>query len=209
MQVVWTNYAYDSFLVISNGNSHMGAGVIPLTVHDKEVLFLFQKTFTGRKVGTLIDFGGGLGHGEDYRDTAVREFVEETETMYFEDDLQRAQRSIDRIQAQVQTVNRLFEQTLTRFPHWWRPRLSIDPAKPKDWRTYFIQFPYRDVNALNIEWASDNSGRFKKRRELVWVSATRLLDLYAHQPEGLWKRVRQLEDASNLVREIHSTLVNG
>ena len=34
----------------------MGAGVIPLAVKDGEVLFLFQKTFTGRKAGQLIDF---------------------------------------------------------------------------------------------------------------------------------------------------------
>ena len=65
----------------------MGAGVIPFTVIDDEVYFLFQKTFTGRKVGYLIDFGGGLGEGEEYRETAVREFVEETETMYFSNDV--------------------------------------------------------------------------------------------------------------------------
>lgn len=184
----------------------MGAGVIPLAVHNEEVWFLFQKTFSGRKVGTLIDFGGGLGHAEGYRDTAIREFVEETETMYFEDNLQHAYRSPDRIQQQIELVNGLFEQTLGQFPHWWRPRMSLNPAKPKDWRTYFIQFPYRDVSALNREWATDSTGRFKKRRELVWVTAEQLLEMYTHRPEALWKRVRQLENAGNLVHEIDAVL---
>ncbi|MEJ1297822.1 MAG: hypothetical protein RPU64_04340, partial [Candidatus Sedimenticola sp. (ex Thyasira tokunagai)] len=34
----------------------MGAGVIPFAVNDGEVYFLFQTTFSGRKVGHLIDF---------------------------------------------------------------------------------------------------------------------------------------------------------
>lgn len=185
----------------------MGAGVIPLVVKDSEVFFLFQKTFTGRKVGYLIDFGGGLGEGEDYRATAVREFVEETETMYLADDLSHAHRSEERINEQVVRVNELFERTLSLYPHWWRRRLSMDSEKPKDWLTYFIEFPYRDISKLNREWELDTSGRFKKRRELEWVTADRLLEIYAESPDALWKRVRQLEDAGTLIREIKSTLV--
>ena len=61
----------------------MGAGVIPFCVKDGQVLFLFQKTFSGRKAGHLVDFGGGGERGESHRQTAIREFIEETETMYF------------------------------------------------------------------------------------------------------------------------------
>jgi hypothetical protein len=185
----------------------MGAGVIPLSVHEGEVLFLFQKTFSGRKVGTLIDFGGGLGEGEDHRATAVREFVEETETMYLEEDLALAYRTQTRIEQQVAQVQALFEQTLSRYPHWWRKRQSLDPHKPKDWRTFFIEFPYRDITSMNHAWKDDTSGRFKKRRELVWVTASSLLDIYAHSPDDLWKRVRQLEQAETLIHEIQSSLL--
>ncbi|MCW8963647.1 MAG: NUDIX domain-containing protein [Gammaproteobacteria bacterium] len=185
----------------------MGAGVIPLTVYQGEVLFLFQKTFTGRKVGHLIDFGGGLGDGEDYRSTAVREFVEETETMYLADDLKVARRSEERIRQQIKDVDELFEQTLTAHPHWWRRRQTDNPEKPKDWRTYFIEFPWRDISALNSEWESDTSGRFKKRRELVWVEGERLLDIYMHTPDLLWKRVRQLEQAQPLIHDIRTSLL--
>ena len=184
----------------------MGAGVIPLAVKDGEVLFLFQKTFTGRKVGYLIDFGGGLGDGEDYRATAVREFVEETETMYLADDLGVARRSEDRLREQITLVADIFERTLSAHPHWWRRRDPGNPEKPRDWRTYFIEFPYRDISALNSEWKSDTSGRFKKRRELIWMTADGLLELYARSPDELWKRVRQLENAETLIRDIKASL---
>jgi 8-oxo-dGTP pyrophosphatase MutT (NUDIX family) len=184
----------------------MGAGVIPLAVKDKEVLFLFQKTFTGRKVGYLIDFGGGLGDGEDYRTTAVREFVEETETMYLADDLGGARRSDDRVKKQIARVEEIFDRTLSAHPHWWCRRDPGNPEKPRDWRTYFIEFPFRDISALNSEWTSDSSGRFKKRRELVWIPADKLLDIYARSPGDLWKRVRQLENAETLICEIQSSL---
>jgi hypothetical protein len=185
----------------------MGAGVIPLVIKDGEVLFLFQKTFSGRKTGYLIDFGGGLGDGEDYRATAMREFVEETETMYLSDNLKAANRSQRRVTEQLKQVDKIFEHTLSAHPHWWRRRNPGSPLKPKDWRTYFIEFPFRNIMAINSEWESDSSGRFRKRRELVWVSADRLLDIYARSPEKLWTRVRELEDAETLIRDIQSSLL--
>lgn len=185
----------------------MGAGVIPLAVRNGEVLFLFQKTFTGRKVGYLIDFGGGLGEGERYRAAAVREFVEESETMYFADDLGSACRSQQRIREQITLVEALFERTLSAHPHWWRQREPGTGKNPRDWRTYFIEFPFRDVAALNREWQADTSGRFRKRRELVWIPANRLLAIYAESPCDLWKRVRQLEHAQTLIRDIQSVLL--
>ena len=185
----------------------MGAGVIPLAFNKNEVWFLFQKTFSGRKVGHLIDFGGGLGKSEDHQQTAIREFVEETETMYLEDDISLACRTEARISQQIEQVAGLFEQTLSSYPNWWRRRLTTNPEKPKDWITYFIQFPYRDVADMNHAWKTDTSGRFKKRRELVWVPSNQLLDMYTHMPDELWKRVRQLEDANALITEIREVLV--
>ncbi|MEW8107398.1 MAG: hypothetical protein AB2801_20515, partial [Candidatus Thiodiazotropha endolucinida] len=77
--------------------------------------------------------------------------------------------------------------------------------QPKKWRTYFIEFPYRDIQALNREWQQDSMGRFKKRRELTWVASDELLALYANRPERLWKRVRQLESAPVLIQSIVET----
>jgi hypothetical protein len=180
----------------------MGAGVIPFTVVEGKVSFLFQTTFSGRKVGHLIDFGGGLGEGEDYRDTAIREFVEETETMYFAADIQSATRTAESVKLQIPVVENLFAETLSVHPDWWCRRAPGDPLNPKLWRTFFIEFPYRDIGELNREWAADASGRFKKRRELFWVAGSELLAIYDHAPDKLWKRVRQLENATETIHSI-------
>jgi 8-oxo-dGTP pyrophosphatase MutT (NUDIX family) len=180
----------------------MGAGVIPFAVNEGKVYFLFQKTFTGRKVGYLIDFGGGLGAGEGYRETAIREFVEETETMYFSDDVHQANRTVESVENQIPIVEALFDETLTAHTDWCCRRAPGNPLKPKQWQTFFIEFPYRDIEVLNREWEADTVGRFKKRRELVWVSASDLLYIYENAPDKLWKRVRQLENVTATICSI-------
>jgi hypothetical protein len=180
----------------------MGAGVIPFAVFDSNVYFLFQKTFTGRKVGYFIDFGGGLGEGEDFRQTAIREFVEETETMYFSADIKQACRTVESVSKQIPVVAALFAETLAHHPDWRCRRAPGSPLKPKQWQTFFIEFPYRDIGALNREWETATDGRFKKRRELVWISGSELLEIYDHAPEKLWKRVRQLENARETIHSI-------
>ncbi len=180
----------------------MGAGVIPFSVCNQDVYFLFQRTFTGRKIGYLIDFGGGLGVDENYQEAAIREFVEETETLYFSDNLQLAKRSIESVKAQIPMIEALFDKTLTDHPDYCCKRVSINKLKPKDWQTFFVEFPYRDITELNQAWENDQIGRFKKRRELVWIKADELLAIYASEPNRLWKRVRQLENAREVILAI-------
>jgi len=180
----------------------MGAGVIPFSVRDKDVYFLFQTVFSGRKTGYLIDFGGGLGMGENYQEAAIREFVEETETMYFSNDLQLAKRSIESVNVQIPIVQALFDKTLANHPNYCCKRASINKLKPKDWQSFFVEFPYRDISELNRAWENDQVGRFKKRRELVWVGAEELLAIYESEPNRLWKRVRQLENAREIILNI-------
>ena len=55
---------------------------------------------------------------------------------------------------------------------------------------------------LDREWEGGKVGRFKKRRELVWVSANELLAIYENAPVKLWKRVRQLENATETICSI-------
>jgi 8-oxo-dGTP pyrophosphatase MutT (NUDIX family) len=180
----------------------MGAGVIPFAISDCKILFLFQTTFTGRKAGYLVDFGGGPGAGEDYLDTAIREFIEETETMYFSDNVPQASRTIERVRNQTPVVEALFDKTLALHPDWWCRRVPGNPLHPKRWKTFFIEFPYRDIEELNREWKADTAGRFRKRRELVWVAAHELIAIYENAPDRLWKRVRQLENATKTVQAI-------
>lgn len=180
----------------------MGAGVLPFAVDRGRVQFLFQTVFSGRKTGYLNDFGGGLAPGEDERTCAIREFVEETETLFLAEDLGRASRSVEGVNAQVPLVRRIFDATLQVHPAWWCRRAPGKAHKPKRWKTFFIEFPYRDIAAMNDAWRNDTAGRFKKRRELIWVEADELIAFYEAAPDRLWKRVRQLQGASALVREI-------
>jgi hypothetical protein len=136
------------------------------------------------------------------RKTAIREFVEETETMYFSDDIQQASRTVESVRNQIPIVEALFEETLTIHSDWCCRRAPRNPLKPKQWKTFFIEFPYRDIEMLNTEWENDNVGRFKKRRELVWVTGSELLAIYDNTPDKLWKRVRQLENATKIICSI-------
>jgi 8-oxo-dGTP pyrophosphatase MutT (NUDIX family) len=183
----------------------VGAGVIPFTVAEREILFLFQTVFSGRKAGHLIDFGGGLIEGESPSRCAIREFVEETETMYFASDPLRVRRTEKSVSRQIPVVESLFNATLCNHPDWWCRRAPGNPFKPKDWTTFFIEVPYRDPRVMNLAWQNDCVGRFKKRRELIWVPADELLSIYAFNPQRLWKRVRQLEGAPELIRRIQRT----
>ena len=187
---------------VNHATQKQGGGVIPFAQYHGEVQFLFQQVFSGRKAGYLIDFGGGSDTDEDSRATAIREFVEETETLYFADSLTRAKRSPETVAQQAGLVAELFDKTLRTHPHWRCERASPNPLKPKRWSTYFVEFPYRDVSPLNHQWATDTSGRFKKRRELAWVSGDELLQIYKTAPERLWKRVRQLENPPDVIAEI-------
>lgn len=180
----------------------MGAGLIPFALSGNKVCFLFQTTFSGRKTGYLIDFGGGVGADEDYRGAAIREFVEETETMYFSDDVSSACRTTEAIEHQIRIVGAFFDQTQEARPDWCCQRAPGDPLRPKRWKTFFVEFPYRDIEELNREWEADRTDRFKKRRELVWVTADQLLSIYENNPDRLWKRVRQLENAPAVVDAI-------
>lgn len=180
----------------------MGAGVLPFSVVGDELRFLFQTVFAGRKTGFLNDFGGGVGDGESPRECAVREFIEETETMYFAEDPMRATRTAESVGAQMPLVEALFEATLSDHPDWWCRRAPGDSRKPKDWTTYFIEVPHRDVVPLNRAWKDDPTGRYKKRRELIWLTVDELLSIYAADPQRLWKRVRQLEGAPDLIQRI-------
>lgn len=73
---------------------------------------------------------------------------------------------------------------------------------PKDWRTYFVEVEDRDVEEINREWQSDDGTRFKKPRQLLWIDADELTAIYATAPERLWKRVRQLIGATDVIGAI-------
>jgi hypothetical protein len=183
-------------------NIKTGAGVIPFARVEGKPRFLFHKTFSGRRAGLLVDFGGGSRVGETQYQTAAREFVEETEAMFFADSCNEDSDRQMQMASQYQLMLRLIENTQSKHPHWWCRRGGVNDAKPRNWKTYFVEVDYRDIDKMNKAWAEDEHGRFKKRRELLWLTAEQLLDVFDNRPEALWTRVRQLEGASDTVRAI-------
>jgi 8-oxo-dGTP pyrophosphatase MutT (NUDIX family) len=184
----------------------MGAGVIPFAVHRDEVYCLFHKTFSGRRAGCLVDFGGNQDPGEGFRQTAIREFIEETEGMYLAEDVSRVVLTNALLAEQTGMLDKLFADTLGDHPGWYCDRRVESERTGKSWRTFFIRFPYRELAPMNREWERDGGRRFKKRRELVWVPAAELLHLFESAPERLWKRVRRLDQPGRIVRAICDTV---
>lgn len=183
-----------------------GAGVLPFALHEDRLLFLFHKTFSGRRAGLLVDFGGGSQADETAFDTAAREFVEETEGLYLAPDTRQAARVGSEYRRQFRELLALIARTQEAHPDWWCRR-QVPPGKQaKDWCTYFVEVGYRDVAGMNAAWAADAGQRFKKRRELLWVPADRLLEIFTRQPEQLWRRVRELESAPDVIMAIRQEL---
>jgi len=185
----------------------MGAGIIPFSEYEGTVYFLFQKTFRSRKMGYLIDFGGGINEGESYQQAAIREFVEETETLFLcedDDELKIAQKTPSRIAQQISIMENLFDKTVKKYPNCCCRRKPGNKIPPKDWKTFFIEVEYQDLTLINLEWKNgmESGSRFSKRRELHWISANDLLLIYNNNPKKLWKRVRQLENATQVIEKI-------
>lgn len=179
-----------------------GAGVIPFSWVDGTACFLFHKTFSGRRAGLLVDFGGGSHAHETQYQTAAREFIEETEAMFFADFCDDDRDARSQIKSQYQLMLQLIEKTQSQHPQWWCRRGRVNDGKPRDWKTYFVEVDYTIPDAMNAAWAEDKHGRFKKKRELLWLTADQLLEVFDNRPDTLWKRVRELEGASDIVREI-------
>jgi hypothetical protein len=122
----------------------------------------------------------------------VREFVEETDTMFLASDLSRARRTPARITAQIPIMDKLLCRTLDAHPDWWCQRAPGSKIPPKDWRSFFVEVEHRDIDDINAQWAGDDGSRFKKPRELLWLPGDELVTIIDTAPERLWKRVRQL-----------------
>jgi len=55
----------------------MGGGILPVTVHEGKVMFLFGKERAGDSTPGWSDFAGGQDEGESHIETAAREGAEE------------------------------------------------------------------------------------------------------------------------------------
>ena len=183
--------------------NQFGAGVIPFAVEHGRVRFLFHRTFSGRRAGLLVDFGGGGRAGESYAQTAAREFVEETDAMFFADNLQTDLALL--FQSQYQHMQQMITETQQSHPDWYCGRRSKTGAALRNWKTFFVEVGFRDPTAMNAAWSQDTGARFNKRRELLWLSSNRLLDIVDNRPEQLWKRIREYVNMRDAILAIEES----
>lgn len=61
----------------------VGAGILAYCFHEGEIYVLLHRTTSGKKLGYLVDCGGGSKGGEPPEETAIREFGEETGGIFF------------------------------------------------------------------------------------------------------------------------------
>lgn len=181
-----------------------GAGLIPFCVRQGGAHFLFHRTFSGRRAGLLVDFGGGRDPGESLWQAAIREFIEETEGLYFAADHELSEVNRNILPRQLPLVDRCLSRSREQHPQWCCRRYAKDRRQFRDWRTWVVQIPYRDPAPLNQQWATDNGQRFVKRRELLWIEAPELLKKLEH-PDLFWKRVGQLQGLAAVVAEVMAT----
>ena len=179
-----------------------GAGIIPFVQKDSTIYFLFHKTFTGRRAGLLVDFGGGSNEGESYRQTSIREFIEETEAMFLAENINNSDKEINH---QYTVLANLLHKTQQQHPDWWCSRRRLKDQALKDWKTFFVEVDYKDLSPMNKAWETDILHRFVKRRELLWVRADTLVELIDNEPEKLWKRVRELDNLKSIVLKISNS----
>lgn len=65
-----------------------------------------------------------------------------------------------------------------------------------------MEVDYKDISLMNKAWETDTLHQFVKRRELLWLSADKFVDIIENEPGKLWKRVRELENLKSIILNI-------
>jgi hypothetical protein len=180
-----------------------GAGVVPFAVLEREpgdeasvsqeVMVLFHTKEVGKKVGYLVDFGGGVGEDEG-DDSAVavaaREMSEETAGVFdlSPDELARQPIASNRaVQASPLTTlatGRLLARLLKGLGHYGEVAARVEEEEGGDgdkvwhgstdeggYEVFFVRMPYVSADELNQLFAvSDRRCRFQ------WVPLNELVE---------------------------------
>eukprot|EP01091_Cochliopodium_minus_P011604 TRINITY_DN3332_c0_g1_i1.p1 TRINITY_DN3332_c0_g1~~TRINITY_DN3332_c0_g1_i1.p1 ORF type:complete len:207 (-),score=82.83 TRINITY_DN3332_c0_g1_i1:84-704(-) len=136
----------------------VGGGILAYYVDKKgKNHFLLQQTYSGRKVGHLIDLGGQVNENESQEDGAIREFFEEGGKLVFK----------------LEEIKKYFDISQTFNKEFYAER------NKKEWKLYFVRFPKFDLAPLNNFKPPEGS----KKREFFWISEKKLLEAWKRKKE--------------------------
>jgi hypothetical protein len=188
-----------------------GAGILPFSVHDNKVYFLFQKANEGRKANQLVDFGGArYDHENDPQVTAAREFSEETCGLFSSNNLEEAARHLEgknekEIETSeiVQNGTMKILQILESKQNVWMSRIS----EPPGYVMYFVMIEYQPLalinHIVNNKRNDNNSNQLRKQREFHWVSSDQIRT--NSLPAPLFPRVTSVKNVFNIMNQIIET----
>jgi 8-oxo-dGTP pyrophosphatase MutT (NUDIX family) len=164
-----------------------GAGVVPFALaSDGKVVVLFHTKEVGKKVGYLVDFGGGLSsEHEPAVDAAVREVSEETGGVFDLSPEEIAQqpfasnRALQQSPLTTLAAQRLRPRLLTGVSRYLKNGAQSDDGVDRVWHgstgeggyeVFFVRVPYVSADQLNQLFASSD-----RRCRFQWVDLEALL----------------------------------
>jgi 8-oxo-dGTP pyrophosphatase MutT (NUDIX family) len=148
----------------------MGAGVLPVAIHQNRLYFLFGQEQDTKE---WSDFGGGSEPGETARQTAIREATEELNGFYGD------RKGIERM-LQKQLVAKLSFDRYTTF----LVNVTYDPVLP----TYFAN-NHAYMRAYLPKQVGED-GMFEKR-QITWFTVGQLRQRQ-HEFRGFYQKIVQL-----------------
>lgn len=173
---------------------YKGAGILPYSIVEGGINFLFQTTFHGKKMGTLVDFGGYRESENDPIITASREFSEETGGLFtaknYEDYLDTIKEMSEK---DVQLSQIVFEQTNLVKSKLKNCKFSW--TQNKQYYMFFMPIEFRPTTKIS-ECFEIN----KKKREFIWVDAKGILN--DSLPMPLHERVQCITNLNNIIVEL-------
>tara|TARA_B100000900_G_scaffold410233_1_gene427652 strand:- start:1196 stop:1696 length:501 start_codon:yes stop_codon:yes gene_type:complete len=163
----------------------MGAGILPVAIHDEKIYFLFsreyERTAKNKFMEEWRDFGGTTEKGETHMDTAIREGWEESMGFL----------------GNKKTVENLIKNKLVTTVHENKYKLYVvlvdyDKDLPKKFHQHF-------QNMLKKDKTKISKNGFYEKDKLRWIRLQRLRYNYHLFPKWYVKIVKSLEKRLNIL----------
>jgi len=178
----------NSFVSSLDITIRMGAGILAYGVHKQQLYVLLHTTTSGKKVGHLVDCGGGDKEGESSLQTAIREFAEETAGVFFppssmtREDLSRKISAI----SDVHTIQSLPEitESISVSKTFFEAQKTIHSPLMATWFSlwryfvYVLEVPFIDTALLNDAMKSLGT----KQKIFYWVPVEEVINIQTKLP---------------------------
>jgi hypothetical protein len=194
-----------------------GAGILPFSIDPNGKLkFLFHKTFEGKKVGYLIDFGGAVENEDvkngDLLQAAVREFCEETAGLLNSEDIENDFKKYFLLKRAEENQNDNFSEEEIQSNEFVKNSVkycyekisndsdNIFKTSCDSYTLFLIKINYFEVEKINKIFETN----FKKKREFVWTEINDILNSSDNKIlNQIYPRVRYSKNFLEIIKNIN------